>query len=125
MISSLELHRLLPSSVPCNIRRPHGIGRAIPRYRGVAGRNMRRPTSPNVPHRRPEADQMPNERLRATLAESEYDERSMADELGLDQKSVQRWITRNVTPRRTTAHRAAKLLGVPAPWLGHDLETDR
>jgi transcriptional regulator with XRE-family HTH domain len=68
---------------------------------------------------------MPNERLRATLLESEYDERSLADELGLDHKSVQRWITRDITPRRSAAHRAAKLLGVSAPWLWPDLETDR
>ena len=68
---------------------------------------------------------MPSERLRTTLAESDYDERSLADELGLDPKSVQRWITKNVTPRRTTAHRAAKLLGVAASWLWPDLETGR
>ncbi len=68
---------------------------------------------------------MPNERLRATLLESEYDERSLADDLGLDHKSVQRWITRDITPRRTTAHRAAKLLSVSASWLWPDLETDR
>jgi hypothetical protein len=47
---------------------------------------------------------MPNERLRATLLESGYDERTLADELGLDHKSVQRWITRDVTP---PAHRRA------------------
>jgi hypothetical protein len=57
---------------------------------------------------------MPNERLRATLIDGDYDERSLSDEIGLDHKSVQRWITRDVTPRRTTAHRAAKLLGVSA-----------
>ena len=57
---------------------------------------------------------MANERLRTTLTDSEYDVRSLADELGLDPKSVQRWITRGITPRRITAHRAAKLLGVPA-----------
>jgi phosphatidylserine/phosphatidylglycerophosphate/cardiolipin synthase-like enzyme len=68
---------------------------------------------------------MANERLRTTLAESDYDERLLADELGLDPKSVQRWVTRNITPRRTTAHRASKLLGVPAHWLWPDLETDR
>jgi len=68
---------------------------------------------------------MANERLRTTLAESEYDERSLADELGLDPKSVQRWITRGITPRRTAAHRAAKLLGVPVAWLWPDLETER
>jgi transcriptional regulator with XRE-family HTH domain len=68
---------------------------------------------------------MPNERLRATLLESDHNERSLADELGLDHKSVQRWITRDITPRRSTAHRAAKLLGVSPSWLWPDLETDR
>jgi transcriptional regulator with XRE-family HTH domain len=68
---------------------------------------------------------MPNERLRTTLSDSEYSERLLADELGLDPKSVQRWVSRDITPRRTTAHRAAKLLGVPAAWLWPDLETDR
>jgi hypothetical protein len=57
--------------------------------------------------------------------ESEYDERSLADEIGLDHKSVQRWVTRDITPRRTTAHRAAKFLGVSASWLWPELETDR
>jgi len=68
---------------------------------------------------------MPNERLRSTLAESEYTEDSLAREIGLDPKSIQRWVTKNVTPRRATAQRAAKLLGVPASWLWPDLETDR
>lgn len=68
---------------------------------------------------------MPNERLRSTFAESEYTEDSLAREIGLDPKSVQRWITKDVTPRRTTAARAAKLLGVPASWLWPDLDTDR
>jgi transcriptional regulator with XRE-family HTH domain len=68
---------------------------------------------------------MPNERLRSTLLESDYDERSLADELGLDHKSVQRWITRDITPRRSAAHRAAKLLGVPASWLWPSLDSER
>jgi phosphatidylserine/phosphatidylglycerophosphate/cardiolipin synthase-like enzyme len=68
---------------------------------------------------------MSNERLRSTLLESDYDERSLADEIGLDHKSVQRWITRDITPRRSTAHRAAKLLGVPAAWLWPDLGAER
>ncbi len=68
---------------------------------------------------------MANERLRTTLTDSEYHERSLADELGLDPKSVQRWITQGITPRRITAHRAAKLLGVPASWIWPDLETER
>jgi len=68
---------------------------------------------------------MANERLRTTLLESDYDERSLADDLGLDPKSVQRWITRDITPRRNAAYRAAKLLGVPPSWLWPDLEADR
>jgi transcriptional regulator with XRE-family HTH domain len=68
---------------------------------------------------------MPNERLRSTLAESDYNEESLAREIGLDPKSVQRWITKDVTPRRSTAQRAAKLLGVPASWLWPELEIDR
>jgi len=68
---------------------------------------------------------MPNERLRATLADGDYDYRSLADELGLDHKSVQRWITRDVTPRRSTAHRAAKILGVPPAWLWPELQAER
>src|SRR5437867_2320782 len=47
---------------------------------------------------------MPNERLRSTLAESEYDEESLAREIGLDPKSVQRWVTKEVTPRRNAPH---------------------
>jgi transcriptional regulator with XRE-family HTH domain len=68
---------------------------------------------------------MPNERLRTTLTNSDHSARSLAEELGLDPKSVQRWITKEVTPRRSAAHRAAKLLGVPAAWLWPELETDQ
>ncbi|MEU0539730.1 XRE family transcriptional regulator [Nocardia sp. NPDC005978] len=68
---------------------------------------------------------MPNERLRATLLDSDYDERSLAAELGLDPKSVQRWVTRGVTPRRNAALRAAKVLGVSPVWLWPNLEMDR
>ncbi|MFJ4656529.1 helix-turn-helix domain-containing protein [Nocardia sp. NPDC088792] len=68
---------------------------------------------------------MANERLRATLLDSDYDEHSLAAELGLDPKSVQRWITREVTPRRSTALRAARVLGVSLVWLWPNLETDR
>src|SRR5215472_8462916 len=68
---------------------------------------------------------MPNERLRSTFAESGYSEESLARDIGLDPKSVQRWITKDVTPRRSTAQRAAKLLGVPSSWLWPELESDR
>ena len=68
---------------------------------------------------------MPNERFRATLAESGYDYDSLAREVGIDPKTVERWITRSVTPRRVTAQRAARLLGVAPSWLWPDLETNR
>lgn len=68
---------------------------------------------------------MANERLRSSLDESGHNERSLAEEIGLDTKSVQRWITRDVTPRRATAQRAAKILGVSAYWLWPGLEEDR
>jgi phosphatidylserine/phosphatidylglycerophosphate/cardiolipin synthase-like enzyme len=68
---------------------------------------------------------MPNERLRTTLANSDHDARSLADELGLDHKSVQRWITKDVTPRRSTANRAGKILGVSPAWLWPELEAER
>lgn len=67
---------------------------------------------------------MPNDRLRTTLLASGYTERSLAKELELDPKSVQRWVTKNVTPRRTAAYRAAKLLDVSPLWLWPELETD-
>ncbi|MFI0349199.1 XRE family transcriptional regulator [Actinomadura sp. 9N407] len=66
-----------------------------------------------------------NERLRSVLINSGYTEQQLADELGLDAKSVQRWITRGVTPRRPAAYRTARLLEVPVTWLWPDLEGDR
>jgi hypothetical protein len=68
---------------------------------------------------------MPNDRLRVTLLDSGHDEKSLAGELGLDPKSVQRWVTRGVTPRRSTAHRAARILGMPAAWLWPELDDGR
>lgn len=65
---------------------------------------------------------MPNERLRSTLRSTGYREGTLAEELGVDPKTVQRWITRDRTPHRLTAMRAAKLLDVPAEWLWPDLE---
>jgi transcriptional regulator with XRE-family HTH domain len=58
-----------------------------------------------------------NPRLRSTLTGSGYTERSLAEELGLDPKSVQRWITRGVMPHRSTAYRTARILDVPVSWL--------
>ena len=66
---------------------------------------------------------MPNGRLRATLHANGYTDASFADELGVDPKTVQRWITHDRTPHRTTAYKAAKLLDVPAVWLWPALDS--
>lgn len=60
---------------------------------------------------------MPNERLRAAMRERGFTAGSMAAKLGVDPKTVERWVTRDVTPHRVTASKAAKLLGQPVTWL--------
>jgi transcriptional regulator with XRE-family HTH domain len=63
-----------------------------------------------------------NGRLGSTLRSTGFSGGQLADELGVDPKTVQRWVTMGRTPHRSTALRAAKVLGVPAPWLWPDLE---
>lgn len=65
---------------------------------------------------------MRNDRLESSLRANTYSEELLADELGVDRKTVQRWITQGRTPHRNTAGRAAKLLNVPVDWLWPDLE---
>ncbi|MFC7246310.1 XRE family transcriptional regulator [Catellatospora aurea] len=43
--------------------------------------------------------------------------RRMAAELGVDPKTVERWVTRDTVPHRTTAFSAARLLGSPPAYL--------
>lgn len=66
-----------------------------------------------------------NSRLRSTLNANAYSEELLADELGVDRKTVQRWITQGRTPHRNTARRAANLLNVPPDWLWPDLEQSK
>lgn len=66
-----------------------------------------------------------NERLRSTLLSNGYSERQLAEEVGIEPKSVQRWITQGRVPHRTTAYRVAKLLGVSPGWLWPALDEDR
>ncbi|MGQ0773682.1 MAG: helix-turn-helix transcriptional regulator [Pseudonocardiales bacterium] len=63
-----------------------------------------------------------NDRLESSHRANTYSEELFADELGVDRKTVQRWITQGRTPHRNTAGRAAKLLNVPVDWLWPDLE---
>jgi transcriptional regulator with XRE-family HTH domain len=68
---------------------------------------------------------MGNERLRNALRSNGYSEAEFAHELGVDAKTVQRWITKSRTPHRSTATRAARLLAVPDAWLWPELDKPR
>ena len=67
---------------------------------------------------------MVNTRLRATLNANGYTEADLASELGVDPKTVQRWVTQDRTPHRSTAAKVAKLLDVPCAWLWPALDGD-
>ncbi|MFV0259299.1 MAG: XRE family transcriptional regulator [Acidimicrobiales bacterium] len=54
---------------------------------------------------------MPNERLRDALARADLDARSVAAELGVDPKTVERWVTRDRLPYPRHRRRLARLLG--------------
>ncbi|MYS47755.1 XRE family transcriptional regulator [Streptomyces sp. SID5998] len=61
---------------------------------------------------------MPNERLRAVMAAGGWTYEALAAKTEVDPKSVERWVNLNRVPRRTTALRAAEILGedVHALW---------
>ena len=61
---------------------------------------------------------MVNTHLRATLRANGYSEADLARELGVDAKTVQRWVTQDRTPHRSTAVKVAKLLDVPTAGRG-------
>ena len=67
---------------------------------------------------------MVNTRLRSTLRANGYTEADLASELGVDAKTVQRWVTQDRTPHRSTAVKVAKFLDVPVPWLWPGLDED-
>jgi hypothetical protein len=61
-----------------------------------------------------------NERLRAALARDRWTVSGFADALSVDHKTVERWITKDRTPHRTTAIAAAKLLNEDPAYLWPD-----
>jgi hypothetical protein len=63
---------------------------------------------------------MANERLRAALARDRWAVSSFADALSVDHKTVERWITKDRTPHRTTVIAAAKLLNEDPAYLWPD-----
>jgi hypothetical protein len=63
-----------------------------------------------------------NERLRSTIRASGFSVARFADEIEVDPKTVQRWMTTGRTPHRSTGMRVASLLNVPIGWLWPDLD---
>ncbi|MEV0456454.1 XRE family transcriptional regulator [Catellatospora methionotrophica] len=60
---------------------------------------------------------MANERLRAVMHSTGITTQRLAAELGVDPKTVERWVTRDTVPHRTTAFNAARLLGSPMAYV--------
>lgn len=67
---------------------------------------------------------MANHRLRATMKAHSITEARLGELLDVDPKTVQRWVTKGRTPHRTTATKAADVLGVPPMWLWPELDGD-
>jgi lambda repressor-like predicted transcriptional regulator len=63
---------------------------------------------------------MPNERLRATLLERGLTPATLSAEIGVDQKTIERWITVGRTPYRKHRFLAAARLGVDEKYLWPD-----
>ncbi|WP_280272173.1 XRE family transcriptional regulator [Nocardia wallacei] len=64
----------------------------------------------------------PNERLRAAIADAGLTTEALAQHVGIDPKSVYRWMVKGVVPPRTAAHTAAELLGVAVGFLWPELD---
>jgi transcriptional regulator with XRE-family HTH domain len=60
---------------------------------------------------------MANERLRAALLQRGATPADLAEEIGVDAKSVERWITQGRTPYRRHRYAAAAFLGVEETYL--------
>ncbi|MFG1997787.1 helix-turn-helix domain-containing protein [Spirillospora sp. NPDC048911] len=60
---------------------------------------------------------MPNERLRAVLLEQGLTVAALAEAIGVDQKTVERWITKDRTPYRKHRYAVASRLGVDETYL--------
>lgn len=63
-----------------------------------------------------------NERLRGAMVSANVTIQGLADRLGLDVKSVERWLTSDRTPHARNAHAAAKILAADAYRLWPGLE---
>jgi transcriptional regulator with XRE-family HTH domain len=63
---------------------------------------------------------MANERLRATLLERGLTIAALAESIGVDEKTIERWITKDRTPYRRHRYAAATRLGVDETYLWPD-----
>lgn len=63
---------------------------------------------------------MANERLRTALARNRWNVQTFAEALGVDPKTVERWITKERTPHRNSAMAAADLLSEDPSYLWPD-----
>lgn len=60
---------------------------------------------------------MANERLRATIAAKGHTTQTVAEHVGVDPKSVERWITKDRVPHRGHRWKTAELLGADEVYL--------
>ena len=67
---------------------------------------------------------MTNERLRAALTHAELSLYEFSEQLGVDPKTVERWITKDRVPHRTHRMSAARVLGKSEVFLWPATETD-
>ncbi|MFC4908411.1 helix-turn-helix domain-containing protein [Actinomadura gamaensis] len=63
---------------------------------------------------------MPNERLRAALLQKRITIAALAEEVGVDPKTVERWVTKDREPYRRTRLAVASFLGVDETYLWPD-----
>lgn len=80
---------------------------------------------PEASSRRPQKGKLvPNERLRGAIASSGFTPDDVAREVGVDAKTVQRWITKNRTPYRSHRRKVAAMVGTKETHLWPDTASD-
>jgi len=60
---------------------------------------------------------MPNERLRSSITAAGHSYETLADQIGVDRKTVERWVTMNRVPHRTHRWKSAELLSRDEAYL--------